>query len=253
MEIIEKAAEIRKGLIQELVFTGINDGPRREIHIGPKPVEIAEEWDAKRIGGVTSTVQYGSSESLSQEGDYPMFRMNNIENGQMVAEPMKYVDLDDETAENYLVELGDILFNRTNSIDLVGKSGIFDLEGEFVFASYLIRIRTTDEMNPWFLNYFINSKIGQDVMFSIATRGASQANINATNLKNVRVPAPPREEQDRIVERIRSVEEKIEKEKERKERLQQLKRGLMQDLLTGDTRTPPDLLNESRTGDEGGK
>lgn len=242
--IIGKLREIRKGLIQDLIFTGIDRSSTREIHIGPKPVEIAEGWESKTIGDVTTTVQYGCSESLSQEGEYPMFRMNNIEDGRMVSEPMKYVDLDDETAEKYRVEQDDILFNRTNSIDLVGKAGIFDLEGEFVFASYLIRVQTTEEMNPWFLNYFINSKIGQDVMFSIATRGASQANINATNLKGVRVPVPPRKEQDQIVERIRAAEEKIEVEEVRKERLQELKRGIMQDLLTGKVRTHQLIENE---------
>jgi len=132
------------------------------------------------------------------------------------------------------------LFNRTNSIDLVGKSGIFELEGEYVFASYLIRLQTNKKMNPHFLNFYLNSHTGQGVLFSIATRGASQANINATNLKNVNVPLPPRKQQDRTVEQIQKVEEKVDQEQETKQHLQELKRGLMQDLLTGKVRVNVD-------------
>jgi type I restriction enzyme S subunit len=195
--------------------------------------EIAESWDVATVGEVTTKAQYGSSESLSTEGEYPVFRMNNIEDGRMISSPMKHSNLEEEKAKKYRVEKGDILFNRTNSIDLVGKSGIFDLEGEYIFASYLIRLRTNEKMNPYFLNYYLNSHIGQGILFSIATRGASQANINATNLKTVNVPLPPREQQDKIVEQIQKVEGKIEQEQKTKQRLQELKRGLMQDLLTG--------------------
>ncbi|WP_318567224.1 restriction endonuclease subunit S [Salinigranum marinum] len=235
-EIIEETKDLKQGLIQDLVFFGKSHNGTQTVQLGPMTTEIAESWDVSTVGEITTKAQYGSSESLSTDGTYPVFRMNNIEDGKMVASPMKYSELDDNQAEKYRVEKGDILFNRTNSIDLVGKSGIFDLDGEYVFASYLIRLRTNDQMNPYFLNYYLNSHIGQGILFSIATRGASQANINATNLKGVKVPLPPREQQDRIVGQIQKVEEKIEQERETKQRLQELKRGLMQDLLTGKVR-----------------
>ena len=240
VETIEKSRELKEGLIQDLVFYGPDHDATQTVQLGPMTTEIAESWDVTSIGDVTTTVQYGSSESLSQEGEYPMFRMNNIEDGQMVASPMKYTDLSPEEAEKYRVEKGDILFNRTNSIDLVGKSGIFDLDGEFVFASYLIRVQTDEQMNPYFLNYYLNSPVGQGILKSYATRGASQANINATSLKSVKAPLPPRDVQDKIVEQIQTVEKKIDQEQETKEELQELKRGLMQDLLTGKVRVNPD-------------
>jgi len=232
-EIIEETHELKQGLVQDLVFFGKSHNGTQTVQLGPMTTEIAESWDVATVGEVTTKAQYGSSESLSTEGEYPVFRMNNIEDGRMISSPMKYSNLEEEKAKKYRVEKGDILFNRTNSIDLVGKSGIFDLEGEYIFASYLIRLRTNEKMNPYFLNYYLNSHIGQGILFSIATRGASQANINATNLKTVNVPLPPREQQDKIVEQIQKVEGKIEQEQKTKQRLQELKRGLMQDLLTG--------------------
>jgi type I restriction enzyme S subunit len=233
---IEKAEELKRGLVQDLVFYGPDHEDVQTVQLGPMTTEIAASWDVSTVGDVTTEVQYGSSESLSQDGEYPVFRMNNIENGRMVARPMKYSDLTPEEAEKYHVEKGDILFNRTNSIDLVGKSGIFDLDGDYVFASYLIRIRTNEEMNPYFLNYYLNSSTGDGILKSYATRGASQANINATSLKSVKVPLPPRETQDRIVAQIQTVEQRVEEEKESGQKLQELKRGLMQDLLTGKRR-----------------
>ncbi|RZV08760.1 type I restriction enzyme S subunit [Natrinema hispanicum] len=235
-DIISKTRELKRGLIQDLIFFGKDHSGTQSVQLGPVTTEIAEAWNVATVGEVTTKAQYGTSESLSTEGKYPVFRMNNIEDGKMVSSPMKYSDLEEDQAKKYRVEQGDILFNRTNSIDLVGKSGIFDLEGEYVFASYLICLRTNEKMNPYFLNYYLNSHIGQGILFSIATRGASQANINATNLKNVKVPLPPREQQDQIVDKIQKVEEKIEQEQKTKEKFQELKRGLMQDLLTGKVR-----------------
>lgn len=239
-ETAEVATELKHGLVQDLVFYGPAHEDTQTVQLGPMTTEIAASWDVSTVGDVATKVQYGSSESLSQDGEYPVFRMNNIENGRMVASPMKYSDLSQDEAEKYHVEKGDILFNRTNSIDLVGKSGIFDLDGDYVFASYLIRIRTNEDMNPYFLNYYLNSSIGEGILKSYATRGASQANINATSLKSVKVPLPPRETQDQIVAQIQTIEQRIEEEKESKQKLQEIKRGLMQDLLTGTRRLDTD-------------
>jgi len=237
-DIIRESKNLKSGLIQDLIFFENKHGRTQTVQLGPKTADIAESWDVASLGEVTTKVQYGSSKSLSKEGVYPVFRMNNIEDGKMVSSPMKYSMLNEEEAQKYRLEKGDILLNRTNSIDLVGKSGIFDLEGEYIFASYLIRIRTNEKMNPHFLNYYLNSHTGQGNLYSIATRGASQANINATNLQQLNVPVPPLDSQDRIVRQVHSVEEKIEQEQETNQCLKYLQRGLMQDLLTAKVRVP---------------
>ncbi len=82
----------------------------------------------------------------------------NYDDGRIIANDLKYVDLDDSDFNSFKVHKGDILFNRTNSADLVGKVGIFDLEGDYVFASYLVRLRADeDQILPDFLNYYLNS------------------------------------------------------------------------------------------------
>jgi type I restriction enzyme S subunit len=199
--------------------------------------EIPEYWEVASIGDIVEMAQYGISESLSQSGEYPIFRMNNMENGYMVGEPMKYIDLDDEEFEKYRVEKCDILFNRTNSHELVGKTGIFELDGDYVFASYLVRLRTNDRADPYYLNYYMNSEQGQNRLQAFATKGVSQSNINATSVQRVKLPLPPRDEQQEIADITKSIDTEIEENETYREQLIQLKTALMQDLLTGEVRT----------------
>jgi type I restriction enzyme S subunit len=180
---------------------------------------------------------------MSSDGEYPVFRMNNIENGYMIDSPLKYLDLPDEEFEKYRVEQGDILFNRTNSHELVGKTGIFDLEGDYVFASYLVRLRTNERADPYYLNYYMNSKKGQDRLKAFATKGVGQSNINAQNVQRVLMPCPPVEEQQEIAEIIRQFDRQIEANKQYKSQLQRIKQGLLQNLLSGDVRADSDSID----------
>src|SRR5258708_1951007 len=133
--------------------------------------------------------------------------MMNLVDGKVVGNELKFVDLPDALFEAYRLEYGDILFNRTNSIDLVGKVGIYHLEGDYVFASYLIRLRVRrDRVSADYLNYFLNSEPGQARILAYATPGVSQSNVNGTNLKKVLVPLPPMDEQLEIVRRLNAVE-----------------------------------------------
>ncbi|KXS47607.1 MAG: type I restriction enzyme, S subunit [Halanaerobium sp. T82-1] len=232
---------MKKGLMQELLTKGIGHSEFKEVRIGAKRIEIPKHWEISTVNELTSKVQYGISDKMYLEGQYPIFRMNNFYRGYMIDEPMKYIDLDDTEFEKYKVKKGDILFNRTNSVDLVGKNGIFTLEGDYVFASYLIRLRTNDKCDSYYLNYYLNSYNAGSILDSIATRGASQANINAKNLKSVDVPTPPIQEQKKIASILSSVDAKIQKEEEYKVKLEQLKKGLMQKLLTGEIRVNTEM------------
>ena len=103
-------------------------------------------------------------------------------------------------AVEFTVREGDLLFNRTNSAELVGKIGIFKLPGTYLFASYLVRVSTNrDKLLPEFLNYFLNSPKGQLAVKAFATPGVSQANISAGSLKKVLVPVPSLREQEAAV------------------------------------------------------
>ncbi|MDR5674650.1 restriction endonuclease subunit S [Halalkaliarchaeum sp. AArc-GB] len=232
--IVKQTHQVKSGLMQD-VFHGKHESHQK--YISTPVGDIPSHWEVASIGDVVHTAQYGISESLSEEGQYPIFRMNNIENGYMIEEPMKYIDLEDGEFEKYQVEEGDILFNRTNSLELVGKTGIYELEGDHVFASYLVRLQANEKVDPYYLNYYMNSSEAQNRMMDFATKGVSQANINANSIQQVKLPLPPLEEQEQIVKQIRSIDDQIESNERYKSQLQRLKKGLRQDLLSGKVRT----------------
>ena len=210
-KIVQQTHSVKKALVQDVFHGRHKDFEEYQ----STPVgEIPIHWSASSIGDVIHTAQYGISESLSEEGQYPIFRMNNIENGKMVADPLKYIDLDDDEFEKYRVENGDILFNRTNSLELVGKTGIYELEGDHVFASYLVRLQANKKVLPHYLNYYMNSSEAQNRMMDFATKGVSQANINANSIQQVKLPLPPIEEQEVIVDRLSSIDSQIEANKQ---------------------------------------
>ena len=136
-------------------------------------------YPMRLLGDMTTKCQYGLSYSLSESGSYPILRMMNYDEELVVATELKYADMPAEVAAEFEVQKGDILFNRTNSADLVGKVGLFNLDGCFLFASYLVRIQTNRSLLlPEFLNYYLNSRHGQAAVRAFATPGVSQSNTH---------------------------------------------------------------------------
>jgi type I restriction enzyme S subunit len=227
-EAIEKTQKLKKGLMQELLTKGLGHKEFKDTEIG----KIPKDREVKQLDDVITLCQYGLSMKMSQKGQYPIVKMDDIVNGHVVADKVKYVDLDKRTFDNFRLEKGDILFNRTNSYELVGRTGIFLLDGDYVFASYLIRLRPDYEVtNPFYLtNYLIFSG---EKLRQLASRAVHQANINATTLKKIKIPLPPLAEQQKITEILSTVDNRLELLRKRKERLERVKKGLMEDLLTG--------------------
>ena len=228
---IEKTQRLKKGLMQELLTKGIGHNEFKDTEIG----RIPKEWEVVRLGEVIKLCQYGLSVKISDQGKYPIIKMDDIVNGYIVNDNVKYVDIDEETYKKFKLEKGDVLFNRTNSYELVGRTGIFLLNGGYVFASYLIRLKPNRKIvNPHFLTFYLifsNEKIRQ-----LATRAVHQANINATNLQNLKLPLPPLPEQQKIAEILSTVDKRLELLRAKKEKLERIKKGLMNDLLTGKRR-----------------
>jgi type I restriction enzyme, S subunit len=161
-----------------------------------------------RLLGDVTTSQYGLSCPLGETGTYPILRMMNFDEELIAVSDLKFADLPTQVAAEYILQRGDVLFNRTNSADLVGKAGIFDLEGCYLFASYLVRIKTDRSiLLPEFLNYYLNSDSGQAAVRAFATPGVSQTNISAGSLKKVYVPVPPLSEQTTIVRELSKITE----------------------------------------------
>jgi type I restriction enzyme S subunit len=230
-EIIAKTERLKKGLMQELLTKGIGHKEFKDTEIG----RIPKDWEVVKLGDVLELCQYGLSISLKEKGKYPIVRMDEIVNGYITPNIAKYVDLDEETFEKFKLEKGDILFNRTNAPDLVGRTGIFLLEGDYVFASYLIRLRVKHEIfDPHFLTFYLI--FSEERLKQLATRAVHQANINATNLKKLKIPRPAIEEQRKIVKILSTVDKKLEVERNEKTKLERIKQGLMDLLLTGKIR-----------------
>lgn len=153
------------------------------------------------IGAASHRIEYGTSRRTGPSGDVPVLRMSNIKTGRLDLRELKYLDEDAQTATLRL-EDGDLLFNRTNSPELVGKSAVFHESQSMTFASYLIRVRLVpDVADADFVNYWLNSSWGRHWARHVKTDGVSQSNINGTKLAAMPLPLPPLDEQREIVRR----------------------------------------------------
>lgn len=198
---------------------------------------IPEHWSVEPISAGLRNAQYGLSQRGEATGRIPMFRMNSIRGGRMRLDDLQHVDIDDGTLDKFRLRPGDVLFNRTNSYDLVGKTALFEHPGQFVFASYLVRLQTEpSKLTPEFLNYYLNWDVAQLRMRALASRGVSQSNINATKLKAFEIPFPPLDEQRSIVRMLDAVEVKARAEDQRRNASRRLFSSL-QAVLTTDSAT----------------
>jgi type I restriction enzyme S subunit len=149
-------------------------------------------WVTKRLGDVAKT-QYGISEPMNEDGKgFKIFRMGEVQGGRLLdTGRMKYADISTAEFEQYKLCPGDVLFNRTNSFEHVGKTGIFLLAGDYCFASYLVRLKLDRKaVLPAFVNHFMNSARFQESVKSKASKSINQANINATILSNELIQFP---------------------------------------------------------------
>jgi type I restriction enzyme S subunit len=164
--------------------------------------------------------------------------MNCQQDGKVLMRDLQYVDLEDRIASAYRVHSGDILFNRTNSYELVGRSAIVDEETNAVFASYLVRV-TVDQsrLQPRYLNYFLNWSVAQSELKKLASRGVSQANISASKLRDFAIPVPPTvAEQVEIVAILDALRNKIALHQLQAVALDDLFKSMLHNLLSGDIR-----------------
>ena len=148
-------------------------------------------WQVGTIRDVLDSASYGTSERAEASGEFPVLRMNNItRTGEMVFTELKYMDLKEDQRERYLVRAGDVLFNRTNSADLVGKTAIYREANPMAYAGYLIRLRVKSKNEPEYLAAFLNTMYSKRVLRSICKNIIGMANINARELQSLRIPVP---------------------------------------------------------------
>lgn len=190
------------------------------------------DWEVLPLGDLLVLSQYGLSIRGERSGAVPILRMNCQQDGQVVFRNLQFVDLEPRLLSNYRLQDGDLLFNRTNSYELVGRTALFQGEREAVFASYLVRLRVDrTRVHPDFLNLFLNLPSTQERLKGLATRGVSQSNISASKLKTLPVVLPPLDEQWRIAEALVAIQSARKVENERIERLKALRAATMAKLF----------------------
>jgi len=194
---LETLDMLRGSIIETAVTRGANARARlRQIDqdwIGSLP----EHWTVARIKRVISRVDYGISVSTEQEGRYPVLKMGNIQAGEIVFSKMEFVD---DVIDQLLLEKNDLLYNRTNSPDQVGKAALFrgSKEDSVTFASYLVRLRVNHRITPEFLNYAVNCGGFLAYARRLAIPSVQQSNLNSTRYCRLLVPLPPVAEQEAI-------------------------------------------------------
>jgi type I restriction enzyme S subunit len=169
-------------------------------------------WTSGKLGDYVTDASYGTSEKTNDDSSgTPVLRMGNIQNGRLDLRGLKYLHLNERERSALLLAEGDILVNRTNSAELVGKCAMFDGDGDYSFASYLVRVRLDrTRADPRLVTAFINSPTGRAYMFSERKQMTGQANVNATKLKALPISLPPLPVQRRIVAYLDSLQAKVD-------------------------------------------
>ncbi|RWA80464.1 restriction endonuclease subunit S [Mesorhizobium sp.] len=221
-DVAEQAQTVWHGLTERLLWDRLSTSPDA----------------ARQLGHVLRGTDYGVNAPLGNEPTgYAVLRMGNLQDGWICPTDLKWGEIDDAEAQALALDVGDILFNRTNSRDLVGKVALVREPTDFLYASYIVRLRVNQSVvDPYYLFAVMHSRRAQSQFKSIATPGVSQSNINPTNLKRQVIPLPPLAEQREIAAQLQSVEAARRAALDELTRLRQTKSDLMSDLISGRVR-----------------
>lgn len=165
------------------------------------------------VRDLVASANYGTSEKANEtSGRLPILRMNNITfAGGWDLSSLKYVDLDERTQDKYMAVKGDLLFNRTNSKELVGKTAVYDRDEPMAIAGYLVRIRMNEHGNPHYVSGYLNSAHGKKTLQGRAKSIVGMANINAQEMQDIPLLLPPVALQEKYALIVQSTNERLKK------------------------------------------
>ena len=187
---LEKIIDIRQKELEEL---DILTSARFVEMFGTYP-ENEKGWSTGTIRDLVTEVRYGSSRKAADgdSGKYPYLRMNNITyGGELDLTDTKTIDVPDEELEKCTVRRGDLLFNRTNSKELVGKTCVYNRDEMMVLAGFVVRVRLNEKALPEFVSAFMNTDFTKQMLLGMCKAAIGQANINAQELQNIGIYIPP--------------------------------------------------------------
>lgn len=208
-ELIERLSEEKATRISRVVTHGMNAHAAMTDSGVPWLARVPAHWRVFRLKRVLAAADYGISDSLKESGEVAVLRMGNLQDGELTFADLRYVD---DVAPELLLKDKDILFNRTNSLALIGKTALFHLFGEtkVSFASYLVRFRTNGTMDPAYLCLLLNRPETLERARSLALPAIGQANLNPSRYGYIHVCVPPLPEQADIVQHVRQESARID-------------------------------------------
>ena len=183
-------------------YEKFGDGSTKDIS-NELPFALPNGWVWTRIGNVCYDFQYGTARKSTKNGNVPVLRMGNLRAGEIDYSDLVYTS-DKDDIERYCLNPGDLLFNRTNSSEKVGKVSIFRGKKPCIYAGYLVRFRPV-RSDSEFINYMMNSRYQWEFCQSVKTDAVNQSNISASKFIQFLVPLPPLAEQKRIVAKIKEL------------------------------------------------
>lgn len=201
--------EARKAAILHKAFTGELTAKWREEHgVG------MERWEKKSVGELCISLKYGTAKKSDASGNVVVLRMGNLQQGEIDWSDLAYSN-DPDDIEKYKLFPGDVLFNRTNSAALVGKTAIYRGEHPAIYAGYLIKLDYDhDKIIGDYLNYALNTLDAKKYCNSVKTDGVNQSNINAKKIGAYSFNVPSIPEQEKIVSAIQKLLSKEQQTKE---------------------------------------
>ena len=186
------AAERTKNAYRELITQTDELVKSQFIEMFGLPKENSHGFEIAKISDVVCDVHYGTSKKASGDGKYTYLRMNNITySGELDLSDIKKISVPDNELAGCIVKKGDVLFNRTNSRDLVGKTCAFNLDKPMIIAGYIIRLRMNGRVLPEYLATFLNLESSKKMLFAMAKGSVGQANINAQEVQSIEIVVPP--------------------------------------------------------------
>jgi type I restriction enzyme, S subunit len=169
------------------------------------PVTNPKGWEICKMKQIVKDTQYGTAEKSNEDGNgLPVLRMNNITySGEIILDSLKWCAISSKDEEKFTVKRGDLLFNRTNSPELVGKTAIWKSEKKFAFAGYLVRVRFDEaKVTPEYVSAYLNSNYGKKYILEKAKPSINMSNFSASEFLKIPIPLPNIEVQHRFVELV---------------------------------------------------
>jgi len=228
---IEKTQKMKKGLMQELLTKGIGHKEFKDTEIG----KIPKEWEVMKLGE-TANVRYGLGQPPALESSgIPMIRATNVKRGRIVREGLIFINRSAvPNSRDPFLRVGDILVVRSGAY--TGDVALVTKEWEGAVAGYDLIVTPSDTIDSQFLTYYLLSGSVQKRHFVGLKVRSAQPHLNSSQVEETPIPLPPLPEQQKIAEILSTLDKRLGSLRNRKEKLGRVKKGLMNDLLTGKVR-----------------